>query len=115
MPSEDTKISEFDRYRKSDKKSSLIYVDLESLFKRIDGCKSNSEKSSSTKLCEHIPFSYSVSTIWTFEGIEKKEDVYRGKECIKNCESLRDPALKIIKFQKKKMMSSTNEHQEPYE
>ena len=56
-----------------------------------------------------------MSTIWTFEGIEKKEDVYRGKECIKNCESLRDPALKIIKFQKKKMMSSTNEHQEPYE
>ena len=115
MPSEDTKISEFDQYRKSDKKSSLIYVDLESLFKRIDGCKSNSGKSSSTKLCEHIPFSYSVSTIWTFEGIEKKEDVYRGKECIKNCESLRDPALKITKFQKKKMMSSTNEHQEPYE
>ena len=34
MPSEDTKISEFNQYQKSDNTSSIIYADLESLIKK---------------------------------------------------------------------------------
>ena len=42
MPSEDTKILEFNQYQKSDKLSFVIYADLECLIEKIDGCKNNS-------------------------------------------------------------------------
>ena len=63
MPSEDTKILEFNQYRKSDKAPFIIFSDLESLIVSIDGCKSNHEKSSTTKGSEHIPSGFSISTI----------------------------------------------------
>ena len=44
----------------------IIYADLESLIKKIDGCANNPEKSSITRIGEHIPVGYSMSTIWTF-------------------------------------------------
>ena len=43
-------IKDFNRYQKSDKTSSIIYVDFKSLMKEIDGYKNNPEKSSSTKV-----------------------------------------------------------------
>ena len=44
-----------------------------------------------------------MSTTSSFKSIENKHDVYRGKDCMKNfCESLRDHAMKIINFKKKK-------------
>ena len=44
MPTEDTKILEFNQYQKSDKAPFIIYADLECLIKKIDGCKNNPEK-----------------------------------------------------------------------
>ena len=41
MPSEDTKILEFNQYQKSDKAPFIIYADLKYIFKKIDGCKNN--------------------------------------------------------------------------
>ena len=61
MPSEDSKILEFNQYQKSDKAPSIIYVDLECLIGKIDGCKNNSENSSTTKVGEHIPSGFSIS------------------------------------------------------
>ena len=43
MPSEDTKILEFNQYQKSNKAPFIIYADLECLIKNVDGCKSNPE------------------------------------------------------------------------
>ena len=37
MPSEDTKILEFNQYQKSDKAPIIIYADLECLIEKIDG------------------------------------------------------------------------------
>ena len=37
MPSEDTKILEFNQYRESDKAPFIIYADLESLTVKTDG------------------------------------------------------------------------------
>ena len=48
--SKDTKTFELNQHQKSDKAPSIIYVDLEFLIKRIDGCKNNFEKSSTTKV-----------------------------------------------------------------
>ena len=39
----------------------IISTDLESLIRKTDGCTNNPEKSSTTKLSEHMPFRYSVS------------------------------------------------------
>ena len=78
--SKDTKILEFNQYWKSDRTSSIIYADLESLIKRTDGCNYNSEKSSTTKVGKHILCSYSMSIIWPFDGIKNNHNVYREKD-----------------------------------
>ena len=49
MPSEDTKILEFNQYQKSDKAPFIIYAYLECIVEKIDGCKNNPENSSSAK------------------------------------------------------------------
>ena len=57
-----------------------------------------------------------MSTISSFKGIENNHYVYRGKDCMKKfCEFLRQHAMKITNFEKKKMKLLTKEHQESYE
>ena len=88
MSSEDNKILEFNQYQKSDKAPFIIYADLECIIEKIDGCKNNPEHLFTTKVSGHIPSSFSMSTISSFESIENKHDVYRSKDCMKKfCES----------------------------
>ena len=48
--------------------------------------------------------------------MDSKNDVYRGEDCItKFCEGLREKAMKIINFKKRKMVPLTNKLQESYE
>ena len=49
MPSEDTKILEFNQYQKSDKTPFIIYGDLKCITEKIDECKNNPENSSTPK------------------------------------------------------------------
>ena len=89
----------------------IIYVDIESLIK-IDGCANNLENSSKTKIGEHIPCGYSMSTIWAFDHIENKHTLYRGEGCMKTfCTSLREHATYVINFEKKKMLQLTKNSQ----
>ena len=71
MPSEDTEILKFNQYQKCDKVSFIIYVDLECLIEKIDGCKNNPQNSSG----------FTISTI-SFKSIENKHDAYRSKHCV---------------------------------
>ena len=57
------KILKFSQYQKSDKGPFIIYADLECLIEKTDGCENNPETSSTTKLSEHIPWGFSMSTI----------------------------------------------------
>ena len=103
MPSDDTKILGFNQYQKSDKTPFIIYAGLECITEKIDGCKNNSENSSTKKVSEHIPSDFSMSAISSFRSIENKHNLYRGKDCMKKFrEFLREPAMKIINFKKKK-------------
>ena len=44
-----------------------------------------------------MPSGFSMSTTLSFKIIQKKHDVYRGKDCIeKFCESLREHTMEII-------------------
>ena len=97
MPFDDTRILEFNQYQKSDKAPFIIYADLECIIEKIEGCKNNPRNSTTTKVSEHIPSGFSMSTISLFRSIENKHDVYRGKDCVKKfCELLREHAMKII-------------------
>ena len=73
MPSEDTKILEFNQYQKSDKAPFVIYAGLECLIEKI-GCKNNHENSFTTKVGKRIPSGFSVSTISSFKSIENRHD-----------------------------------------
>ena len=53
IPSEDTKIVEFNQYQKSDKKPFIIYADLECIIEKMDGCKNNPENSSTSEVSEY--------------------------------------------------------------
>ena len=61
----------------SDKISYIIYADIESLIKKIDGCANNPQKSSTTKIGKHIPCGYLMSTIGAFDHVENKYTLYR--------------------------------------
>ena len=103
MPSEEAKILEFNQCPKSDKAPFIFTVDFEGLIEKIDGYKDNLENSSTTKAVKHIPSGFSMSTISSFKKIENQHDVYRGKDCMKKfCESLREYAVEMINFKKRK-------------
>ena len=73
MPSEDTKIEEFNQYQISDKAPFIIYADLECIIEKIDGCKNNPENSFTTKVSKHIPSGFLMSTISSFKSVENKQ------------------------------------------
>ena len=57
---------ECDQYQRFHKALFIIYSDLECLIGKIDECKNNPQNSSTTKVCEHIPAVFSMSTISSF-------------------------------------------------
>ena len=69
MPSEETKLLEFNQYQESNKAPFIINADLEYLIEKVDRWKNNPEKSSTTKISEHIPLGFSISTILSFKCI----------------------------------------------
>ena len=96
-------IIEFNQYMKLDKMPYIIYADMESLIKKINGCANNPENSKTTKIGEHIHCGYSMSTIWAFHNIENKHTFYRVEDCMRKfCESLKQHAKNVIDFEKKK-------------
>ena len=104
MPSEDPNLLEFNQYQKSDKAPFIIYADLKCVIENLDGSKNNPEKSSTTKVGEHIPSEFSLSTLLSFKSIENKHDVYKGEDCMKKfCESLGEHIMEKINFKKKKI------------
>ena len=101
MPPENKKILEFNQYQKSAKAQFIIYADLECVIEKIKECKNNLENSSTAKIGKRIPSDFKISTISSFNRIENKHDVHRGKDCMKKLyESVREHAMKIIFFHK---------------
>ena len=79
----------------------IIQADMESLIKRIDGCAINQENFLTTKIGEHVPCGYSVSTIWAFDHIENERTSYREKDCMEKIyTSLRQHAKNVTDFEK---------------
>ena len=65
MLSQDNKALKFDQDQKADKAPFITYQDLDCLMEKICGCKNNRENSSTTtKIGEHIPSGFWMSTVW---------------------------------------------------
>ena len=80
-------------------------------LKKIDNCKNNPEKSSTTKIGKRIPCKYSMSTIWAFDHIENENSLYFKKYCMKHfCKSLREHTRNIIDFENKTMLPLTKKN-----
>ena len=86
----------------------IIYANIESLIKEIDGCANDPEKSSTTKIGEHIFCGYSIQTIWALDNIENKHTLYLGDCTKKFCISLREYAKNLSHFEKTKMLTLAN-------
>ena len=95
--SEGNKILDFNQYQKSYKHHLLFMQIRECITEKIDGCKYNPEKLSTTKVSEHIQSGFSMPTISSFRSAENMDDVYKGKGCMKKLsEFLIRHAMKII-------------------
>ena len=112
---ENTKTLEFNQYQKYYRVPFIIYGYLKCVIEKIHGYKSNPENSSTTKVNEHIPSGFPMTTISSFRSIKNSHDVYRDKNCMKKfCEFLRKHAKKIINFKKRKTKLLTIEQPESY-
>ena len=81
----------------------------------MNTCHNNPEKSSTTKINNHTPSSYSLFTQFSFDKLKKKLDYYRGNNCMKNfCLDLREHATKIINYEKKEMIPLTKKEEKKH-
>ena len=78
-------------------------------------CQNNPNKSSTTKINKHTPSGYSIFTSCSFDESKNKINYYRGDDCMKKfCKDLREHAMKIIEYEKKRMVSLTTEEKIHY-
>ena len=61
MPPQKDNLLQFNQYVKSDKMPYIIYADVESLIKKIDGCANNPKKPPTKKIGKHILWIFSVN------------------------------------------------------
>ena len=59
-----------------------IFLDLESIFKKIQSCQNNPKKSYTEKIARHEPSGWSMFKKCSFNEKENKLDYYREKDCI---------------------------------
>ena len=110
MPNEDNKILKYNPGEKSLKAPFIIYADLECLLQKINTCQNNPEKSYTEKKAKHKPSGYSLVKCCSFDSTKNVSSYYRGKDCMKIfCKDLRDQAMKIINYEKKKIILTNEE------
>ena len=69
----------------------------------MHSCQNNPEKSSRGKKAMHTPSGYSTFTCCSFDASKNEFGYYSGKYCMgKFCKDLRENAMKIINYEKKK-------------
>ena len=86
------------------------------MLEKIDTCQNNPKKSYTEKKAKHKPSGYLLVTCCSFDKSKTEWSCYRGKDCMKIfCKDLRDQAMKIINYEKKKEIILTIEENESYE
>ena len=102
MPNDFEEILKYNPGEKSLKVPFMIFVNLECLLRKM--------------FVEHTPSGYSWITCCSFNESKNKQSYYRGKDCMEMfCKDLRNQAMKIINYEKKKMIPLTDKETESYE
>ena len=85
MPTKDNNTLKYNHGEKSLKAPFTIYADLECLLIKEQSCQNNPNESYTERKAKHEPSGYS------FDSKENKNNVYKGKDCIKNfCKDLNE-------------------------
>ena len=112
---EENKILKYIHGEKSMRAPFVIYADLECLHEKMSTCRNNPEKSSITKINKHISSGYLFFTCSSFNTKENNLDYYRGEDCMKKfCKDLKEHVTKVISYEKKKIISLTNEERKTH-
>ena len=115
MPIKGNNTIKYNHGEKSMKLPFVIYADLECLLEKMSTCQNNPNKSSTSKINKHTPSGYSIFTSCSFDESKNKINYYRGDDCMKKfCKDLREHAMKIINYEKKKMILLTTEEKMHY-
>ena len=94
----------------------IVYVDLESLLKKIQYCQNNPKNCYTEKKVKHKPSGYAWCSICLFGETKNKRYFYSGKDCIeKFCKDLKELGTEIINFEEKEMIPLTNKEIKSYE
>ena len=103
MPAKDKNILKYNHGEKSLRVAHIIYLDLESLLRKIQPQQNNSPQESYTERnAIHEACGYSMNLV-TYDPNKNMHKFYRGKDCTeKLCKDLKDLAMKVINTEKKK-------------
>ena len=103
MPRWDDKLIKYNHGEKSLKDLFVIYLDLEYLLLEMLSCQNDPKNSYTERKAKHEPSGWAMFTKCSFDATKNKLDYYRGIDCIKVlCKKLKDHALKIINYEKKR-------------
>ena len=81
----------------------MIYADLECLLEKMHSYENNPEKSYAEKKNNHTPAGYSSLINCSFDLTKSKLDYYKGEDLMERfCKDLREHAMKIIDYDKKR-------------
>ena len=112
MPTKDNNIIKYNQGGKSIKLPFAIYADLECLLEKMSTCINNPNESSTTEINKHTPSGYSIFTSCSSDESKNKLNYYRGDDCIKKfCKDLREHAMKIINYEKKRIAPLTTKEE----
>ena len=112
MPTKDNNIIKYNQGEKSIKLPFAIYADLECLLEKMSTCINNPNESSTTEINKHTPSGYSIFTSCSFDESKNKLNYYRGDDCMKKlCKDLKEHAMKIINYEKKKIVPLTTKEE----
>ena len=113
IPTKDNNIAKYNQGEKSIKLPFVIYADIECLLEKMCTCINNPNESFTTEINKHTPSGYSIYTHCSFDQTKNKLNYYRGKDCMKKfSKDLR--IIKIINYEKKKMIPLTTEEKIHY-
>ena len=112
MPTKDNNTIKYNQGEKSIKLPFAIYADLECLLEKMSTCINNPNESSTTEINKHTPSGYSIFTSCSFDESKNKLNYYRGDDCMKKfCKDLREHAMKIINYEKKRIVPLTTKEE----
>ena len=110
MPTKDNNIIKYNHGENSMKVPFIIYANLECLLEKMNTSINNPNESYTTKINKHTPLGYSILTSCSFD-----ESKNRGKDCMKKfCKDLKEHVMRIINYEKKKIIPLTKEEKINY-